>query len=342
MNTLQVSQLIKEGRYRGTALKGTLIETHISWVILTKNYAFKIKKPLKYSFLDFSTIIKRKFYCEQEVKLNRRLTDIYLGIVPILSNSEIFDIDGNNGTVIDYAVMMKRMQSSKRMDLLLRKNVVKGSQMKILAEDVASFHSQCQPINTRFNLQEMMNKYNDLNIIKDWAKCKFEDKIASIIDRAIELSDNFLNRHEDLLRTRIVQGYYREGHGDLHSRNIFLYKKPIIFDCIEFDKSSRQIDVLNELAFFCMDLEAFNHPELAKLFLTEYLKLMPCMEGEEEERLFTYYKAYRANVRAKVNGLRAIQSKDDIYSRQCTEEVRKYLILLAFYLNQLSNNRSVC
>ncbi|MBP6680728.1 MAG: hypothetical protein KA166_06020, partial [Saprospiraceae bacterium] len=150
----------------------------------------------------------------------------------------------------------------------------------------------------------------------------------------------FLNEHQGLFSRRVDDGWVRDCHGDLHSRNIFLYARPILFDCIEFNDEFRQIDILDELAFFCMDLEAAGFDELSKSFMTFYFAKDQAGFGKEEQMLFTYYKGYRANVRAKVNALRAMQAEGPV-RQQNLADVKKYLDLLDQYMSEGWNHQPV-
>ena len=131
-----------------------------------------------------------------------------------------------------------------------------------------------------------------------------------------------------------MNGFFRDGHGDLHSRNIFLLPEPVIFDCIEFNDEYRQIDVLNDVAFLCMDLDAIARGDLSDVLITYYNKLFPSMETEAVRGLFIYYKGYRANVRAKVNSLRARSTQDDGHRSKALNEVKKYLLLMHSYFDR--------
>ncbi len=159
---------------------------------------------------------------------------------------------------------------------------------------------------------------------------------ASIIGSAIKASDDFLKRNKDLLTARLRAGFFRDCHGDLHSRNIFLLPSPQPFDCIEFNDDYRQIDVLNEVAFLCMDLDAFGKKDLSELFLEYYNQFFPSMKSSKEHYLFVFYKAYRANVRAKVNSLRAKSAVNEKERTKALSEVDKYLRLMESYLKTLS------
>lgn len=327
---------MEDGTYRGMSLQGELIETHISWVILTQSFAFKIKKPIQYSFLDFSSLEKRKFYCERELELNQRLSDVYLNVLPIKRRNKHLFLGSGEGEIIDYAVQMSRLKTTNKMDSLLLENGVNQGHIKALAEKIAHFHKEATIVKTPLNKSHLKTAFNDLLSVKDWTEEHVGKDYATMIEKAITFSDAFLDKHEAIMTSRIEQGFQRDMHGDLHSKNIFLYEDPIIFDCIEFNDGFRRIDVLNELAFFCMDLEAFQRKDLSVAFIEIYLKLFPCMDSPEDKSLFTYYKCYRANVRAKVNALRARQTKESNNAQSLNSEVVKYLGLMNAYLNDLS------
>lgn len=331
MDKDQINKLIRFGTYNGELLNGKLIETHISWVILTKKFAFKIKKEMQYSFLNFSSISKRKYYCKQELLLNSRLSDIYLNVLPVKQTVNKLFIGERKGQVIGYAVRMKKLQLAKQMNHMLEKKQVSELQINVLAKKIALFHRNTDIIYNPFNESQAKTAFNDILAIKDWVKINLTNRYADLIDKAIRSSNTFLDQNKKFLKDRIKSGYWRDGHGDLHAKNIFLYRDPIIFDCIEFNHAFRQIDVLNEVAFFCMDLEAFQRNDLSKQFMKTYLKLFPCMEGQMEKRLFNYFKCYRANVRAKVNSLRAMQTDDLRGQSRYILEIKKYLKLMDYY-----------
>ena len=330
METEQINELIKHGTYQGMPIKGKLIETHISWIILTKKWAFKIKKPIRYPFLDFSSLEKRKFYCIRELSLNKRLTGIYLDVLPIRYQGHFF-IGGTKGRIVDYAVRMKKLQASKKMDVMLENDKVQPSDIIRLAEKISAFHIHAKVIKTPYDLQQTKQKFNDILDISDWAIKVLEASHYSFIKEAVRLSDSFLEANHKLIELRIRKEYKRDVHGDLHAKNIFIYREPIIFDCIEFNDGYRQIDLLNEIAFFCMELDAFGRRDLSSLFLEKYLSLIPCMETSADQKLFVYFKFYRASVKAKVNALRAIQAEENPEHKEYREQVIKYLDLMVSY-----------
>lgn len=337
MKEAQLKTLATKGIYRGKALHGSVEETHISWVILAGRFAFKIKKPLKFSFLDFSSLAKRKKYCEREVELNRRFSDIYLGVVPIRYNGNMWRLGGVEGRVVDFAVQMRRMQYSKRMDFMLQSGKVAMPQIISLAKSVASFHARAEIITSSFSLAFARKAFNDIRVAKHVVAATLPEKYLAIVTRSAAWSDAFLLRHKRRLQQRVDAGFKRDLHGDLHSGNIFLYRRPVIFDCIEFNDAYRQTDVLDEVAFFCMDLEANDQHAFSHQFTLEYSRHFPCFLDDEDRRIFTYFKCYRANVRAKVHALAAKQEADPTLYARHLEWIRKYLLLMASYMTTVEN-----
>ena len=314
----------------------SLIETHISWVILNGSFAYKIKKPIRYSFLDYSTPEKRRYCCYKELILNRRVArEVYLEVVPVCFDNGLYHIDNKGGNIIDYAVKMKKLDQRRLMIHLLRRNEISSGQIAILAKKIARFHHNSDIIVDAFAWRNFDEKFADISGMKRFINDHVGTDSGDIIERAVKKSTSFLKTNTNLLNLRVGEGFQRDIHGDLHAKNIFLYEDPVIFDCIEFNDEYRQMDVLNELAFCCMDLEANERYDFSKLLLEEYLNDLPAIRDDDEMRLFVYFKAYRANVRAKVNALRAKQEKQPDQLKKNFAAVDKYLKLMSFYLSEL-------
>ena len=340
MNALQIQKLIKYLSLSNTE-EPTLIETHISWVILTEKYAYKIKKPLQYSFLDFSTLQKRKFYCKRELELNRRLTvDVYLQVIPIKARKDQIFIGEEKGVIIDYAVLMKRLDNSRQMNLLLEADKVYPHHMEQIAEKLSTFHAFTDAIETPLNIHLSWLKFADILKVKDFIEEELSTAMAKKIEKAVSFSQKFLTRHKIRIQERHRMGFTIDAHGDLHSKNIFLLEEPVIFDCIEFNDHFRQIDVLNELAFFCLDLDFYGREDLETHFLQKYLIKYPCIFNETDRLLFQYYKLYRANVRLKVNTLKAMQEDNEIEKKRRLGLAEDYFSLMKRYLSALSSSKN--
>ncbi len=334
MKEHDIRELAKNGFFEKKLLKGNIVETHISWVILTPKYAFKIKKPLKLSFLDFSTLQLRKKYCEKELALNSCFADIYLSVLPLYVQKDVWTIGVPGGQLIDYVVVMKRMASTKRMDNLLLKNKVNHTLTEALASKIASFHKEAEKIFIPYDPTVSRNTFNDICNVRDFVLKELGQSFVDIIDQSIIWSDHFLTTHTHRIQQRIEQGFKRDVHGDLHSGNIFLYKKPVLFDCIEFNDVFRQIDILYEIAFLCMDFEAFQKPQLAEHFLSAYKNKIACFETPEDDALFVYFKCLRANIRAKVHAISAINADNNKELKTHLTETQKYLSLMKVYMEK--------
>jgi len=312
--------------------------------VVGERSVYKFKKPLRYSFLDFSTLEKRRYYCEREVELNRRLTEgIYLGVVPVWKEGAGWRLggeegpggrEGPRGIVAEYAVWMQKMEASRRMDLLAREDRLRESDIDALAELLGRWHRGAEVIregDVRGEAAVMRELFNDLGREKEVLGPWLGSWAGEVIDRAMSLSDRFLRANEMLLDARRKAGLYRDGHGDLHCRNIFLLERPQVFDCIEFNDGLRQVDVLNDIAFLCMDLDSFGCGGLAERFIEGYCREFSEAMGPDERPLLDYYKAYRANIRAKINSLRARSAASGEEKRQALEAAAGYLRLMDGY-----------
>jgi uncharacterized protein len=333
MNKDQIHQLMNKGIFPENDSAVELLETHISWIIIGKKYVYKIKKPVKLSFLDFSALRKRKFYCDEELRLNRRLTrNVYLNVLPVSAKDHQYYLNSANGQTIDYAVQMRKLDTSRQMDRLLKKNKVTKEHIEKIALTIFRFHKNIPATYPSFSRKNAEADFNDILTVKDFLKKNLGGEISGKIIHATRKSNTFLKKNEELFRKREARGFVRDCHGDMHSRNIFLYNKPIIFDCIEFNKKYRHIDVLKEIAFLCMDLEAYK-----KYGLSDYLLKTYSGKNLNDElySLFTYYKAFLANVRAKANVLEAMQQDEDDSFKQSLKESLKYLNLMHSYIQLL-------
>lgn len=302
MTDASIHDILIHNRFPGTVGPTKLIETHISWVILTPDYAFKIKKPVKFNFLDFSNIEKRRFYCEAEWQLNRRLApEIYLGVLPVGRENDHLIIGAAHTDPVDFAVWMKRMDENTQMDLLLSEQKVTKAHLEALAQKLSQFHYAAVIKNPDiYHSGSFLSDFEDLYSLESDAVNWLGTEVITQFTKWRKRLPHFLQTHAIRLRARFEDGFWVDGHGDLHTRNIFLGSTPFVFDCIEFNPAFRRIDILNELAFLCMDLEAREHPELSSYFIDTYCRYWQVMPQREDTFLFLFFKAYRANVRLKI------------------------------------------
>lgn len=334
MTQLQVEQLLQSQNVKEISGDFKLVETHISWLLLGPEHVLKIKKPVQFSFLDFSTLEKRKFYCQEELRLNRRLSPgMYLGVIPIRAFGGKISTGDNDGEIIDYAVLMRRMDEQRQMDLLLQKDKVTAEQMEHLAKQLAEFHLGARKIKTPMELEQMQGDFSDILNCKQPIQSLLGQRAVKSLESVVDSALAFLEEQAFHLYVRKMQGWTIDGHGDLHSRNIFLLDEPVIFDCIEFGDHFREVDVLDELAFLCMDLDFYQRPDLEGSFLRTYLARNSCMPGEIDRQLFLYYKLYRANVRLKVEVLQAAAAEQ--VDRKQLKRIRRYFELMQSYQKQL-------
>ena len=279
------------------------IETHISHVLLAGDQAYKIKKPLDLGFLDFSTLDKRRFYCEEELRLNRRLApELYEAVVAFSGTPEAPEFDGN-GEAFEYAVRMKRFDREQELNRLLEREALPRHWMDELARTVGDFHRSIPRAGEDASLgtpeavlAPMEENFNQLEGLLDNS-----DELQRLARLRAWTEAEFHRLHERLA-TRLRQGFIRECHGDMHLGNMAHVNGHImIFDGIEFSASLRWIDVASEVAFVTMDLKDRGAPAHAHRFLNGWLEAT----GDYAMlALLPFYEVYRAMVRAKVAGIR--------------------------------------
>lgn len=283
------------------------LETHISWVVLTGQYAYKIKKPVNLGFLDFSTLEKRRLCCTEELRLNRRhAPQLYLDVVDITGTSAQPAVSGK-GPVIEYAVKMRQFAQDALASRLLAAGKLEPGHIGKFATTLCSFHSAAASAGSadgfgtaQGTLELALQNFSQLAALPGLhaAKSALEFLHAQTLQEH--------HRQHALFEARIIAGAVRECHGDLHLGNIVLVDGALVpFDCIEFSAALRWNDVMSEVAFLVMDLHDRGHPELAWLFLNAYLE---CSGDYAGLTLLRYYLVYRAMVRAKVHGIRAHQT----------------------------------
>ena len=311
-----------------------LIETHISWVILTGDYVYKIKKPVNLGFVDFSTLEKRKYYCEEELRLNRRLApELYLDVISISGTPDNPELTGKN-KVFEYAVKMKEFPQDMQLDHMLARNELRQGMIDSLADLIAGFHqnNEISDINSDSGKPKQVYQPAKENFIQIRNNIDDELKIEllSIIE---EWTENKFNELKSIFTQRQQNGFIRECHGDLHLRNLAWYKnKPLAFDCLEFNPNFRWIDVINEIAFLIMDLDVHKQTEYAYRFLNRYLELTGDYEGCQVLR---FYLVYRAMVRTKVDAIRTSQQGiNQEEADEANKELTGYLQLAISYTKQ--------
>lgn len=299
-----IDALVDAAAFPHSVTKLELRETHISWIVLTGPYAYKIKKPVRFPFLDASTLERRRWLCEEELRLNRRFApDLYVDVVPIAGNGGKVAV-GGTGQPVEFAVRMHQFDPSQELAARLDQHAVTPDDMRSIASQIADTHRRAAvaPASGSFGTFEKIRA----PMLDNFSLLRSHLRGADELERLDQLAGwttDTLTRLEPVLRSRLESGMVRECHGDLHARNIVRWRQGwFAFDCIEFDPDLRWIDVISDVAFLYMDLVSRRRADLASAFLSRYLEETGDYAGL---RLLPLYCAYLALVRAKVDALGA-------------------------------------
>lgn len=307
-----------------------VIETHISWVLLTGPYAYKIKKPVNFGFLDFTALAAREHFCEQELKLNQRLTeDLYLEVLPVTGSAEAPQL-GGNGEAIEYVLKMRQFPQDGLLSTLQSKGELTTAHIDEMARQIAGFHDKAPRV-----LSE--NELGSPDSVMAPVTQNFEQILPFLSEKAdlIQLqaleawARTSFDRLKPLLAQRKAQGFVRECHGDIHLGNITLIDgRVVIFDCIEFNEPFRMTDVYADIGFLAMDLEDRGLKSLSRRLISQYLEHTGDYAGLE---LLNFYKAYRALVRAKVALFSLSADADHVQRATTLRQYRNYANLAESY-----------
>ena len=277
------------------SLSAEVLQTHTSWVLLLEKVVYKIKKPVNFGFLDYSTLEKRLENCKKELELNRRLCGwVYMDVVPISYVDGEYRIEDPSNPV-EYAVKMRRIPEERLLKNMLSK--VSQEDMKELARHIANFHAKAER-RDKFGRLEVMKFNTDENFLQT------EKYIGITIDKEDyefikEKTEDFYRKYSDLFEKRIKDGRIKDGHGDIRLEHVaFLEEGICVFDCIEFNDRFRCGDVINDICFLSMELELVGRRDLSQVYEEEYKKIT---QDEEFDLFLPFFKCYRAYVRGKVN-----------------------------------------
>jgi aminoglycoside phosphotransferase family enzyme/predicted kinase len=290
-----------------------LRETHISWVVLTGVFAYKIKKPVRFDFIDASTVEKRRHLCEEEIRLNSRLApDLYLDVLPIVRQERGLKV-GGVGVAIEYAVRMKQFSADDELPALLRTNAVSRQEVNELGCLIAEFHTHAERQESSKDVMQTRPAKSVLSNIDELAAHRVM-KQSIVIDDLVQWTQREANGLGERLKQRASAGKVRECHGDLHAGNIVRFDGRLVpFDCIEFNEELRWIDVCDDIAFLFMDFLSHGRQDFAFTFLNRYLE----DTGDyEATRVLRFFAVYRALVRARVDQLALEQAPNDTTDRR--------------------------
>ena len=304
MSTLlpMVRALLESQAYPHKPQKIELVQTQMSFIFLTGEYVYKIKKSVNLGYLDYTTLEKRLFFCHQELELNRRLCPgAYLAVVPVVEEKGRFRVEEQD-KAIEYAVKMKQLPQDRMMDVLLPRGQVTQEMIAKVAEKLVSFHQKAET-------NQKIAAFGKLDVIRQNTDENFAqtEKYIGISITAEEYqhiknyTDNFIDSNTSLFDKRVREGKIRDCHGDLHAAHVCFTDDICIYDCIEFNDRFRYSDVAAEIAFLAMDLDRYQQSGLSLHLVNTYVELS---HDEELLKLLNFYKCYRAYVRGKVESFK--------------------------------------
>jgi aminoglycoside phosphotransferase family enzyme len=297
-----IKALLESRAYPHESQEIELVQTQMSYIFLTGEYVYKVKKPVNLGYLDYTTLEKRHFFCHQELNLNKRLCPgAYLAVVPIVEEKTGLRIEGR-GKAIEYAVKMKQLPQDRMMDVLLPRGQVTLEMVTRVAEKLVDFHERAQTNReiAAFGRLDVVRQNTDENFAQT-------EKYIGISVTADEYqhiknyTDNFVASNTRLFDKRVREGKIRDCHGDLHAAHVCFTDDVCIYDCIEFNDRFRYSDVASEIAFLAMDLDRYQQAGLSRHLVNTYVGLS---HDEELLKLLDFYKCYRAYVRGKVESFK--------------------------------------
>ena len=297
-----VGALLKSQAYPHKPQKIELVQTQMSFILLTGEYVYKVKKPVNLGYLDYTTLEKRHFFCRQELELNRRLCPgAYLAVVPIVEEKGELRIEGR-GKAMEYAVKMKQLPQDRMMDVLLPRGEVTLEMVARVAEKLVSFHQKAETNQkiAAFGRLDVIRQNTDENFAQT-EKYVGTSITAEQYRHIKNYTDNFIDSNASLFDKRVKEGKIRDCHGDLHAAHVCFTDDICIYDCIEFNERFRYSDVVSEIAFLAMDLDRYQQAGLSRHLVNTYVGLS---HDEELLKLLDFYKCYRAYVRGKVESFK--------------------------------------
>lgn len=277
-----------------------IIQTHISYVFIADELVYKIKKPVNFGFLDFTTLELRKHFCEKEVELNRRLCpEVYLGVVPISEKEGSYELESGEN-IVEYAVKMQKLPIEGMMEKLIKEGSVTKEHIDLIVDILVPFFKNART-------GKGIDEYGSIETVSFNTEENFTQTkgyVGRAINRwryeeIVKWTRSFIKQNQTLFESRISGGFIREGHGDLYSANACFddLRKVYIFDCIEFNERFRCGDVASDIAFLSMDLDFHGFRELSEYFVNSYVE----NSGDRDLlKVLNFYKCYRAYVRGKI------------------------------------------
>ena len=331
-----IDDLMRSSAYPEKPKRIKLAQTHISTVFIGDKFVYKIKKPVNFEFLDFSTLKKRNYYCNKEVELNNRFShDVYLGVYPVTFDGAKHAINGK-GKVVDYAVKMRRLSDEDLMKSRFKKGNITSEDIARIGKAIAAFHKKSAQ-------SKEIDKFGSLDVVKFNTDENFQQTAEFVGDSISKEQFNdlknwtngFYKECRELFTQRIKNGKIRDCHGDLHMEHICLTDPITIFDCIEFNDRFRYSDILSDIAFLLMDLEFNGGKRLSEQLCKAYLKHVGEKDDDLTYHLLKSYKVYRAYVRGKVTSfiLKDTTVSDD-KKTEARDTAQRYFALAHSYISE--------
>jgi aminoglycoside phosphotransferase family enzyme len=293
----KVAFLSRPDAYPGGSQGVEIRQTHMSWVFLTDNHAWKLKKPVRTDYVDFRSAEARRRNCLTELRLNRRLAPaVYLGVVELT-----MDRDGNlcvrgQGTVVDWLVQMRRLPADRMLDTLIARHGVSDQDVSSLASTLTAFYAKAARVSMT-GVRYRRRLTSDLEKARRDLTQTGHGVNAALAESVVRSQLDFLEKNEDLFDARAREGRIVEGHGDLRPEHVCLEHQPVVIDCLEFNRNLRILDVLSELSFLALECERLGAPEIGQRLLHAYCE----RTGDwSSETLLMFYRDYHAAVRAKI------------------------------------------
>lgn len=323
--------LLNPNSYPHRPRRVRLVQTHSSFVFIVPPFVYKVKKPVNFGFLNFSTLEKRRYFCEREVEWNRRLSPkMYLGVIPISAKAGGFTF-GEGDEVVEYAVRMRKLSDRYFLDKRVERGEVRPEDLDRIVITLKQFYEAQHPTGEI----EAWGRIDRLKISTDENFRQTETFIEHTLSRAAFeairfYTDEFYARRADWFESRIRERWIRDCHGDLHLEHIHLTPRALhIYDCIEFNDRLRYVDVANDVAFLAMDLDYEGRPNLARYFVA---RMAATLGDAGMARLMDFYKCYRAYVRGKVESLHGVaHAAPESEQQMSMERARRYFRLALQY-----------
>lgn len=326
----KVAFLAQAENYPESTRRVDTVETHMSWVFLTDRHAWKLKKPVRQSYLDFSTEAARRYYCAEEVRLNRRLThDVYLGVVPLTAGADGRLRLGADGAAIDWLVKMRRLPADRMLDFAIHADTVNADDVRNVADALWRFYRECEPIPLREGEYHDRFAAGIADNLRELTAREFRLP-HEMIEPTCARQRSFLEGAGPLLDERARRGYVVEAHGDLRPEHVCLEPQPQIIDCLEFSRDFRLLDIVDELAFLALECERLGAAWIKDVILRRYAGLGGDAPTPE---LVHFYQSHRACMRAKI-AIWHLKEPERSDGAKWTMQAREYLRLAALHVAQ--------